>query len=77
MGDPPAIRLDRLSKRFRVSEREAGLWPALRALFRREYTEVEAVRELSFEIMAGERVGFLGPNDLVKKLAGRRRIRCD
>ena len=58
----PAIALERLSKRFRVNKREPGLRATLRALFRREWIEVEAVRELSFEIQAGERVGFLGPN---------------
>lgn len=57
-----AIELDRLAKRFRVNRREPGLASALRALVRREYVEVEAVRELSFTIPAGQRVGFLGPN---------------
>ncbi|WP_106089869.1 ABC transporter ATP-binding protein [Enhygromyxa salina] len=56
------ISLERLDKSFRVSQREPGLWPAIRALFRREHVEVDAVRELSFEIQRGERVGFLGPN---------------
>jgi len=73
--DRPAISLDRLSKRFRVSKREPGLRATLRALFRREWVEVEAVRELSFAIEAGERVGFLGPNGAgktttLKMLAG-------
>ncbi len=75
MVDAPAIELEGLSKRFRVSRRDAGLWPALRALFVREWIEVEAVRELSFSIAAGERVGFLGPNGAgktttLKMLAG-------
>lgn len=75
MGETPAIRLDGLSKRFRVSRRDPGIWAAMRALFRREYTQVEAVRELSFAIAAGERVGFLGPNGAgktttLKMLAG-------
>ena len=58
----PVISLEQLSKRFRVSQREPGLRATIRALFRREWIEVEAVRELSFSIAAGERVGFLGPN---------------
>ena len=70
-----AISLDRLDKRFRVNRREPGLWPALRALVRREWVEVAAVRELSFTIARGERVGFLGPNGAgktttLKMLAG-------
>jgi ABC-2 type transport system ATP-binding protein len=73
--DQPAISLDRLSKRFRVSKREPGLGATLRALFWREWTEIEAVGELSFAIAAGERVGFLGPNGAgktttLKMLAG-------
>jgi ABC-2 type transport system ATP-binding protein len=75
VADEPAILLDRLDKRFRVNQREPGLWPALRALVRREYVEVAAVRELSFTIARGERVGFLGPNGAgktttLKMLAG-------
>lgn len=75
MPDPPAIRLEGLSKRFRVNRREAGLWAAVRALFAREWVNVDAVRELSFEVRRGERVGFLGPNGAgktttLKMLAG-------
>ncbi len=75
VADEPAISLDRLDKRFRVNQREPGLWAALRTLVKREYVEVEAVRELSFTIARGERVGFLGPNGAgktttLKMLAG-------
>jgi len=35
---------------------------SLRNLFRREYTEVQAVKGVSFTIDEGEIVGFLGPN---------------
>lgn len=51
-----------LGKQFAVARREAGLRAAVRALFRREYTHVQAVTDLSFTLAAGERVGFLGPN---------------
>ena len=51
-----------LTKVFRVPEREAGLAAAARSLVRRRWREVRAVDEISFEIAAGEVVGFLGPN---------------
>lgn len=60
-GDP-AIVVDRLSKSYFVSEREAGLLAALRGLFRRRRKEVKAVDKISFTIEPGEIVGFLGPN---------------
>lgn len=71
----PAIRLEGLAKRYRVPRREGGLWAALRSLVQREYDEVDAVADLSFEVDAGERVGFLGPNGAgktttLKMLAG-------
>jgi ABC-2 type transport system ATP-binding protein len=34
----------------------------VRALFKPEYSEVEAVRRLSFQMEAGELLGFIGPN---------------
>jgi len=74
-GSAPAIVVEGLGKRFRVPRREAGIGAALRALFRRDYETVEAVRGLSLRIAAGERVGFLGPNGAgktttLKMLAG-------
>jgi ABC-2 type transport system ATP-binding protein len=58
----PAIHVHKLSKVFNVPEREAGLKAALVSLFKRQFREVRAVDEISFEIMPGEMVGFLGPN---------------
>jgi ABC-2 type transport system ATP-binding protein len=56
------IRVDGLSKEYRVHRREAGLWNTLRSVIRRPYETVHAVSDLSFSIEPGERVGFLGPN---------------
>lgn len=56
------IRIERLSKSFRVAQREGGLRAALRSLLRRTYRQVEAVRDVSLTVTAGEVVGFLGPN---------------
>lgn len=56
------ISVQKLSKTYRVPVRAEGLAASLKSLGRREYQEVEAVREVSFEIKAGEMVGFIGPN---------------
>jgi viologen exporter family transport system ATP-binding protein len=56
------IYVRKLSKVFRVHERQEGLLPTLRSLFKRTFSEVAAVQDVSFEIGEGEVVGFLGPN---------------
>ena len=61
MADP-AVRVEALSKTFRVPERDAGLRAAATSLFRRRHRDVRAVDDVSFEIAQGEIVGFLGPN---------------
>ena len=69
------IHLGELSKTYRVTERAAGASAAFRSLYRRTYKEVHAVKEVSFDLDAGEVVGFLGPNGAgktttLKMLAG-------
>jgi len=72
---PAAISAHALSKTFRVKVRDPGLAGAVRALVRPRYREVQAVREVGFEIEPGEIVAFLGPNGAgktttLKMLAG-------
>jgi len=56
------IEVRDLSKDYRVHRRQAGLANTLRSVFHRSYEAVHAVKNLSFVIAPGERVGFLGPN---------------
>jgi ABC-2 type transport system ATP-binding protein len=56
------VHVAELTKTFKVPEREAGLRASTRALVRRKHREVHAVESISFDIDAGEVVGFLGPN---------------
>jgi ABC-2 type transport system ATP-binding protein len=56
------ITLDGISKSFKVAKRTAGLRQAVKALFVREHTIVEALSNISFSINEGEIVGYIGPN---------------
>lgn len=56
------IRVEGLSKTYRVPIKQPGLRGSLRSIVAREYREVQAVVDVAFQVEQGERVGFLGPN---------------
>ncbi|MBN1583918.1 MAG: ATP-binding cassette domain-containing protein [Anaerolineae bacterium] len=58
----PQILVQNLSKTYRVPERAPGLAASIKTLFKRQYRDVQAVREISFSVERGEMVGFIGPN---------------
>ena len=58
----PAVHVADLRKTFEVPVRDAGLRAAAKSVVRRETREIAAVDRVSFDIPAGEIVGFLGPN---------------
>ena len=56
------IEMHHICKTFRVAQRNAGFGEAVRALFRKDYTLVHALQDVSFTIGDGEIVGYIGPN---------------
>lgn len=58
----PAIAVEKLSKVFRIPQKDPGLAGAVRALVRPRYTEKTAVDGISFAIEPGEIVGYIGVN---------------
>jgi ABC-2 type transport system ATP-binding protein len=58
----PIITVSDLQKHFKVYRHRRGLLGALHNLVSREHQLVRAVDGISFEIQAGELVGYLGPN---------------
>lgn len=58
----PIIVAESLRKVYPVAVKEPGLKGTLLHFLRRTYRSVEAVKQVSFQIEAGEVVGFLGAN---------------
>ena len=56
------IRLENLTKHFKLLNRHPGLGGAVRDLFSSDYRLVKAVDGISFDIEPGEIVGYIGPN---------------
>ena len=56
------IELQNICKQYRITKREPGLSNAFKALLKRNYTTVNALRDISFSIKDGEMVGYIGPN---------------
>ena len=56
------IRVNDLSKHFKVYKHHRGILGPLRNLATRQFTNIKAVDGISFAIQPGELVGYLGPN---------------
>jgi ABC-2 type transport system ATP-binding protein len=56
------IELSNINKTFKIAKRGKGATAALISLFKREYSYVHALDNISFNIAEGEIVGCIGPN---------------
>lgn len=56
------IHVENLKKSFKVSKRQEGLKASVQSFFHREYEEIKALEDISFDINKGELVGYIGPN---------------
>ncbi len=56
------IEVSHLTRVFRTYKKIPGFWGGVRGLFKREFEETAAAKDISFSIAEGEFVGFLGPN---------------
>jgi ABC-2 type transport system ATP-binding protein len=57
-----AIDVKQLRKEFKIQQSRGGMKGALQDLFHREYKEVTAVKDISFQITKGEICGYIGEN---------------
>lgn len=56
------IHLKGISKTFKVAKRSARARDAIRSFFKKDYREVHALSDVSFDVNEGEIVGYIGPN---------------
>jgi len=56
------VRVEDLTRVFRVAERPSGFHAVVRGLFHRTYKQIPAVCDVTFSAQSGEIVGVLGPN---------------
>ena len=57
-----AIRVENLSKTFRVKKKEKGMAGSIKAILHPKTEEIQAVNGVSFQVEEGEILAFIGPN---------------
>ena len=58
----PVIEVSNISKSYKVKCEAKGTFAILKNLFAPKYSVVQAVKNISFSINQGEKIGFIGPN---------------
>ncbi len=62
MSDIPLIRVENLTREFKIAEGRRGFLGSIYNLFSNKHTIKRAVDDISFDIMPGEFVGYVGEN---------------
>ncbi len=57
-----AIKVENLSKTFRIKRKEKGMRGSVKAIFHPQTEEIRAVNGISFSVKEGEMLAFIGPN---------------
>lgn len=57
-----AIKVENLSKTFRVRRKEKGMKGSVKAILHPQTEEIRAVKDVSFAVEEGEMLAFIGPN---------------
>ncbi len=57
-----AIKVEHLSKTFRVKRKEKGMKGSIKAILHPQTEEIRAVKDVSFVVEEGEVLAFIGPN---------------
>ena len=56
------IEVKNISKTFKVAKRKKGFKATVKNFIKRDYTYIDAVKKISFDIDKGSIVGYIGPN---------------
>ena len=56
------ILVNNLWKTYKVHKKNPGLKESIKSLFHREFSSIDAVKDVSFTVECGEIVGLIGPN---------------
>lgn len=56
------IEINKLSKQFKIKEKEKGFLGSIKSIFRPKYKIKNAVNDITLDICKGEIVAFIGPN---------------
>jgi ABC-2 type transport system ATP-binding protein len=57
-----SIEVTSLHKTFQTKRKAEGLGGSVRSLFKPQYSSIQAVRGITFQMEPGELLGFIGPN---------------